>query len=117
MNKTHTETPWIQSFDDFDEEVHITSQGRGDAIDPIARVDVGYTGVIGEEQTANADFIVTACNSHAALVEALEGVTGCSRALRHGGPDQMDLQDLSDALNEATEIAAQALSLARGDST
>ncbi len=79
---------------------------------------------------ANGQFIVRAVNSHDALVKALEQardvlgrIADLSTALRSGGPDPMDLQDLSDALNEATDTAydchtsaGEALALASHDS-
>lgn len=43
------------------------------------------------------------------LVEALDNIGGLTRHLRHGGPDPMDLQDLSDALELATDMAHDAL--------
>jgi hypothetical protein len=44
------------------------------------------------------------------LREALDNIGGLTRALRAGGPDPMDLQGLSDALEEATDTAHAALS-------
>lgn len=46
----------------------------------------------------------------AELFSALDQIGGLSRALRVGGPDPMDLQELSDALSEAIDIAHAALS-------
>ena len=43
------------------------------------------------------------------LLEALDNIGGLSRALRVNGPDPMDLQGLSDALNEAVHIAHAAM--------
>jgi|GEM_PF-2919062 len=45
-----------------------------------------------------------------AVREVLTQIVEEGRALRSGGPDAMDLQDLSDALQSATELAADALS-------
>ena len=45
----------------------------------------------------------------AALVDALTEITGLSTALRQGGPAPDDLQELSDALERATDIAHDAL--------
>ena len=43
------------------------------------------------------------------LREALEHIETLSAKLRYGGPDASDLNDLSDALQEATDIAHEAL--------
>lgn len=43
--------------------------------------------------------------NHAELEAALDHIGGLSRALRVGGPDPMDLEGLSDALNEAVDTA------------
>ena len=43
------------------------------------------------------------------LAAALDNIGGLSRALRVGGPDPMDLQELSDALSQAVDIAHNAL--------
>lgn len=42
--------------------------------------------------------------------EALEHIETLSAKLRHGGPDSSDLNDLSEALQEATDAAHEALS-------
>ena len=42
--------------------------------------------------------------------EALEHIETLSAKLRYGGPDSSDLNDLSDALQEATDVAHEALS-------
>ena len=42
-------------------------------------------------------------------VEALEAITDLSVNLRQGGPDSSDLNDLSDALNTAVDVAHEAL--------
>lgn len=52
---------------------------------------------------------VTAPPATPGLVEALDHIGGLSRALRSGGPDPMDLQELSDALEEAVNTAHAAL--------
>lgn len=46
------------------------------------------------------------------MFEALDNISGLSRALRSGGPDPMDLQGLSDALEEAIGIALAAIAKA-----
>lgn len=50
---------------------------------------------------ANARLIAAAPE----MFEALDTIGGLSRALRQGGPDPMDLQGLSDALEEAVNLA------------
>ncbi|MDH4581418.1 hypothetical protein E8F20_05950 [Pseudomonas sp. BN415] len=60
------------------------------------------------DQVANARLIAAAPD----MFEALDNITGLSRALRVGGPDPMDLQGLSDALEEAIHIAAAAMAKA-----
>lgn len=49
------------------------------------------------------------------LKAALDDIGGLSRALRQGGPDPMDLQDLSNALEEAIDIAHEAISALQGE--
>ena len=49
-----------------------------------------------------------------ALAEALDEICGLSRALRVGGPDAMDLEELSDALSSAVDMAHAALALVKG---
>lgn len=49
------------------------------------------------------------------LKAALDDIGGLSRALRQGGPDPMDLQDLSNALEEAIDIAHDAISALQGE--
>lgn len=48
------------------------------------------------------------------MYEALRFVCEQSRALRSGGPDQIDLVGLSEALNAAVEAAGRALDKAEG---
>jgi hypothetical protein len=43
------------------------------------------------------------------LLAALDSIGGLSLALRSGGPDPMDLQELSDALSEAIDLAHNAI--------
>ena len=49
------------------------------------------------------------------LVAALEEIVGLTVALRSGGPDPMDLNGLSEALEHATNLAHDALILVKGD--
>lgn len=48
------------------------------------------------------------------LRAALDHIGGLSRALRSGGPDPSDLQELSDALHEAVDTAHAALAGTEG---
>lgn len=48
------------------------------------------------------------------LREALDHIGGLSRALRVGGPDPMDLEGLSNALEEAVDTARAALAASTG---
>lgn len=50
------------------------------------------------------------------MFDALDEIEGLCRALRQGGPDPMDLQDLSDALEAAVRLASDALDIVRGES-
>jgi hypothetical protein len=62
------------------------------------------------EQEAN-QFLITAAPD---MFEALDNISGLSRALRSGGPDPMDLQGLSDALEEAISLALSAMAKVTG---
>lgn len=63
-----------------------------------------------QELLANARLITAAPD----MFEALDNISGLSRALRAGGPDPMDLQGLSDALEEAVDLALTAIAKATG---
>jgi hypothetical protein len=63
------------------------------------------------ETEANARLIAAAPE----MFEALDHISGLCRALRSGGPDPMDLQELSDALHEAVDMANAAISRATGE--
>ncbi|WP_329766087.1 hypothetical protein [Stenotrophomonas geniculata] len=56
---------------------------------------------LNRDRLANARLIAAAPE----MFEALDTIGGLSRALRQGGPDPMDLQGLSDALEEAVDLA------------
>ncbi|EXF45228.1 hypothetical protein BAY1663_02307 [Pseudomonas sp. BAY1663] len=43
------------------------------------------------------------------MAAALDEIGGLCRALRQGGPDPMDLEDLSNALEQAVDMAHEAL--------
>lgn len=49
-----------------------------------------------------------------ALAAALGEICGLSPAIRFGGPDPMDLEELSDALSSAVDLAHSALALVKG---
>lgn len=51
-------------------------------------------------------------SADAGMREALEDIEALGRHLRHGGPDPMDLQELSDALSDAVDFASGALLVA-----
>lgn len=69
----------------------------------------GYSTELGLElKEANARLIAAAPE----MFEALDNISGLSRALRVGGPDPMDLQGLSDALEEAIGLALDAMAKA-----
>lgn len=69
--KQHTPTPWkVEVNERFRVEHGDIFPVKGATGRPVCVVP----GQIGDEDSANAAFIVQACNSHAALVEALEAV-------------------------------------------
>ena len=49
------------------------------------------------------------------MLEALDHIGGLSRYLRQGGPDAMDLQGLSDALEEAVDMSNDLVRRASGE--
>ncbi|CAM3913839.1 hypothetical protein [Delftia tsuruhatensis] len=49
-----------------------------------------------------------------ALAATLGEICGLSPAIRFGGPDPMDLEELSDALSSAVDLAHSALALVKG---
>lgn len=62
-------------------------------------------------QESNARLIAAAPE----MLEVLDNIGGLSRALRAGGPDPVDLQDLSDALQEAVDMANTMVAKATGE--
>ncbi|WP_408953023.1 hypothetical protein [Lysobacter sp. Hz 25] len=58
-----------------------------------------------DETLANARLMAAAPK----LFAALDQISGLSRALRAGGPDPMDLEELSDALAQAVDVAHEAI--------
>lgn len=67
MNTKHTPTPW-EYYTTMDLKPHIELGGDGTA------------NIVGANSHNNAHFIVRACNSHAALLEALENLNSMARA-------------------------------------
>lgn len=71
-----TPLPWVlaEPVSEFEDDVvEISTAIRiADNVIPIAKVSIGYAGAVGEEQRANAAYIVHACNLYPELVEALE---------------------------------------------
>ncbi len=55
------------------------------------------------------DALITAQPADAGMREALEDIETLGRHLRNGGPDPMDLQELSTALSDAVDFASGAL--------
>jgi len=82
----------------------------------MTNVDVFGVGVIMDDKEMQYGLSHTICYQNAEanarliaaapeMFEALDTIGGLSRALRLGGPDPMDLQGLSDALEEAVDLA------------
>lgn len=93
MSSKHTPGPWAYQ-EDSDAYTHIV---RG----PGNRFICQLAQTTSAEIEANARLIAAAPE----MFEALDTIGGLSRALRQGGPDPMDLQGLSDALEEAIDLA------------
>lgn len=70
----------------------------------------GLDGISADEALRHARLIAAAPE----MFEALDTIGGLSRALRQGGPDPMDLQGLSDALEEAVDLANSLVSQIEG---
>lgn len=98
MSSKHTPGPWV-----------VTPH-------PMTNVDVFGVGVIMDDKEMQYGLSHTVCYQNAEanarliaaapeMFEALDTIGGLSRALRQGGPDPMDLQGLSDALEEAVDLA------------
>ena len=90
----HTEGPWFCKFDDFDEELHITSAVlEASNMVEICRVGVGFDQPFEAEQQANARLIAAAPELLEAAKLAMEGdeVLGLLIAAikKHGNYSQM----------------------------
>lgn len=103
MEVKHTTLPWITA-------------GRNGAGDHIHGNDGEvawcrtYVGINSDTITANAEFIVKACNSHYDLLEALKGAIGALEFSRDyhgdlGNEEQAFAQDKLDAALKAIEKA------------
>jgi hypothetical protein len=72
MSAKHTSGPWFCKFDDFDEELHITSAVlEASNMVEICRVGVGFDQPFEAEQQANARLIAAAPELLAALLRLL----------------------------------------------
>ncbi|MBN5087663.1 hypothetical protein JY460_06040 [Stenotrophomonas maltophilia] len=101
MSGKHTPGPWVAyeiAPDDPDWGACEIWPAENDREDEEGTVKPVATMVMGVE---NARLIAAAPE----MFEALDTIGGLSRALRQGGPDPMDLQGLSDALEEAVDLA------------
>lgn len=105
MNTTHSPLPWTVEYP-FGEPGCFISSSNPRTSNPLVAQLVSHSG----EHEANAQFIVTAVNSHAALLGALE--TLC---------DQLDAYTRHPAFNDESHPltvdwshARQALALAKG---
>lgn len=106
----HTPTPWKaiehENKNAFEGNIVITPNDMNDAVCTVWTCDTE------EETQANAAFIVRACNSHAALVEALEDLFNCCMA---------EIDEDGECINEgfssnsALGKAKAALTLAKGE--
>ena len=110
----HTPGPWvvcIQDGDDVAYTVFAETQLVNRRIEADAWDDhLATAGLNHKNVEANARLIAAAPE----LLKALDNIGGLSRALRAGGPDPMDLQGLSDALEEAVDMAHAAIAKATG---
>lgn len=105
MSSKHTPGPWAVHDHPTDPNQfghHVTT------VDGLTICSVTYQlpvqtakGAKEATRVANARLIAAAPE----MFEALDTIGGLSRALRQGGPDPMDLQGLSDALEEAVDLA------------
>ena len=80
---------------------------------------VGFAIDYNEDQEQVVDYVYEEADARLIaaapdMFEALDNISGLSRALRVGGPDPMDLQGLSDALEEAVSLALSAMAKATG---
>lgn len=80
---------------------------------------VGFAIDYNEDQEQVVDYVYEEADARLIaaapdMFEALDNISGLSRALRVDGPDPMDLQGLSDALEEAINLALSAMAKATG---
>ena len=81
----HTPTPWSVRAARNDEGYGLLICDEDQTI--LARMDTWLGSTPEAEMEANAAFIVRACNSHAALVEALKAIREEATAYPEGGED------------------------------
>ncbi|HGM6719901.1 TPA: hypothetical protein ACKQC2_000721 [Stenotrophomonas maltophilia] len=105
MSSKHTPGPWEVSHGGHGsphgfviDEYYVLNRTVADDVAIAADIVDPATQMPSE---ANARLIAAAPE----MFEALDTIGGLSRALRQGGPDPMDLQGLSDALEEAVDLA------------
>ena len=110
----HTPTPWsIGGLSSNPGEGHVIESDSADrtiawtANSYCASNDEEY---ISQEDEANADFIIQACNSHDALVEVLETLM----ALEDGEPGSYDDPDTQERADEIWKYARNAIDKAKG---
>lgn len=102
MNTTHSPLPWSNNVDTI---------WRGNK--PIVILPVNDP-----QSIADAAFIVTACNSHAALLGALETLLADYQSLFQAYSDELLEQGITASAEKSeavTEQARQALALAKGE--
>lgn len=102
----HTPGPWHTCKAFNSGQLHVMA-GSDHGLQRAIAIDVWADN---EESQANVRLIAAAPD----MFEALDNINGLSRALRAGGPDPMDLQGLSDALEQAICLAFSAMAKATG---
>jgi hypothetical protein len=100
MKAQHTPTPWVI-------DPSGSSINAGDALGRIADMKGDY--IWPSEDKANAAFIVQACNSHQALVDALEATEGTLDWMEQFASEGMQAE-----CDKSLAMAREALALAKG---
>ena len=115
MAEKHTPTPWKTDVQERKgQNLHIITSESIDGFDPLSGMNLVAAVSYGTNSRGNAELIVRAVNSHAALVEALKAMqsacdewaaefTQCKRAMDWG------------IVNDAYCKAEKALRLAKGE--
>ena len=98
MMSKHTPLPWTAGRSESCSTpfMHISAADR----------DIGYLTLNPQEVEANAAFIVTACNSHYDLVDALKDVRALARKMMIAGGTDAEFADIR--LEKATAALAKA---------